>query len=60
MINYLLFSKQPLYNTIYVRRDLAPSAHQTLDLLVSFSPIAQPEDGPIKRPKHVVISLILH
>jgi hypothetical protein len=31
-----------------------------LDLLVSFSPIAQPEDGPIKGPKHVVVSLVLH
>jgi hypothetical protein len=29
-------------------------------LIVSFSPIAQPEDGPIKGPKHVVVSLILH
>jgi hypothetical protein len=35
--------------------------HQTpLDLLVSFSPTAQPEDGPIKGPKRVVVSLILH
>jgi hypothetical protein len=24
------------------------------------SPITQPEDGPIKGPKHVVVSLVLH
>jgi hypothetical protein len=61
MINYLLFSKHPLHYTIYVRRDLVPPLDTTTrDPLVSFSPIAQPEDGPIKRPKRVVVSLILH
>jgi hypothetical protein len=37
-----------------------PPDTTTRDLLVSFSPIAQPEDGPIKGPKHAVVSLILH
>jgi hypothetical protein len=62
MIYYLLFSKQHLHNTIYVRRDLVPLPPDTttIALLVSFSPITQPEDGPIKGPKRVVVSPILH
>jgi hypothetical protein len=39
---------------------IPPPDTTTLDLLVSFSPIIQPEDGPIKGLKHVVVSLILH
>jgi hypothetical protein len=43
------------------QRDLVPPPDTTtLDLLVSFKPTAQPEDGPFKGPKHVVVSLILH
>jgi hypothetical protein len=56
-----------LINNLYIARLMLdeissppPPDTTTLALLVSFSPITQPEDDPIKGPKHVVVSPILH